>query len=69
MDKGEQRKAAARFSSMPNIRDVNAEFTLDEEQKAAIQECVRKGTLRVTLKSEQITLIGGDVLGDAYLWD
>jgi hypothetical protein len=69
MTKGEKRQPAAKISRMPSVQDVNAEFTLTEEQKTAIQECVRKGTLRLTLKSDKISVIGGDLLGDGYLWD
>jgi hypothetical protein len=69
MNKGEKGQTAAKLSRLPTVQDVNAEFTLTEEQKTAIQECVRKGSLRVTLKSDQISIIGGDVLGEAYLWD
>ena len=69
MEENEKPKAAVRFSNLPHIRDVNAEFVLDEDQKTAIQECLQKGTLKLKLQSAKISIIDDELLAGSYLWD
>jgi hypothetical protein len=47
----------------------HVEFKLDDKKLKAIRECLRKGTLKISLENATVSITHRGALLDGYLWD
>lgn len=59
-----------RLQDEKTVKDINVNFPLTDKQKTDIQECLKKGSIRLESKGIDVSVLKGkDKYTNGYLWD